>query len=207
MKDIQGLKEKRFQFIHRLYEISGGDEYYEVNEWDIGKELNFSKEEIDTITQYLLGEGLIRYTQFGGFIAITHEGIVEVENALSEPDQPSHYFPPVNIINIKYMEGSQIQQGTIDSIQKGTFLIENENQLTEFIELLKTKLHELEISGDDESEIEADVSTIEAQIKSSRPKAGIVKECLLSIKRILEGASGAIIANELLKYLLPLLGG
>ena len=207
MKDIQGLREKRFQFIHRLYEISGGDEYYEVNKCDIGKELNFSKEEIDTITQYLLGEGLIRYTQFGGFIAITHEGVIEVEKALSEPDQPSHYFPPVNIINIQHMEGSQIQQGTIESIQQGTFEIANQKQLLEFIELLKDKLPELEISVDDKSEVEADVATIEAQIKSNRPKSGIIKQSLLSIKRVLEGASGAVIATGLLKYLLPLLSG
>jgi len=207
MDKLQELKEKRFRFIHRLYEMSGGDEHYIVNEQDIGKELNLPEKEVSKVSQYLIGEGLIKYRALGGFIAITHEGVIEVEHALSEPDQPSYYFPPVNIINIKHMEGSQIQQGTVDSVQHGTFLIENEKQLSEFIELLKSKLHELEISGDDKSEIEADVSTIEAQIKSSRPKAGIVKECLLSIKRILERASGAVFANELLKYLPALLGG
>jgi len=114
--------------------------------------------------------------------------------------------PNVNIANIEQMIGSQLQQGTKDSIQEGTFEIENHDQLLKFIELLKTKLPELEISEDDKSEIETDVSTIEAQIKSSRPKAGIIKESLLSIKRILEGASGAVIATGLLKYLLSLLG-
>ena len=140
MDKLQDLKEKRFQFIHRLYEISGGNEYCDVNKQDIGKELNFSKDDISTIPQYLKGEGLIRYTEFGGSIAITHEGVIEVEKALSEPDQPSHYFPPVNIINIQHMESSQFQQGTIDSIQKGTFEIGNQKKLSKFIELLKTKL-------------------------------------------------------------------
>ena len=107
----------------------------------------------------------------------------------------------VNIANIQRMEGSQLQQGTIESIQKGTFEIGNQKQLSEFIELLKDKLPELEISADDKSEIEADVATIEAQIKSNRPKIGIIKESLLSIKRILEGASGAVIAIGLLKCL------
>lgn len=109
--------------------------------------------------------------------------------------------PVMNIAHIHYMESSQFQQGTIDSIQKGTFEIGNQKQLSEFIELLKTKLPELEISVDDKSVIEADVATIEAQMKSNRPKTGIIKEGLLSIKRILEGATGAVIATGLLKCL------
>lgn len=206
MDKLQELKEKRFQFIHKLYEASAGDEHYIVNEQDIGKVLNLPEKEIPKVSQYLVGEGLIKYRALGGFIAITHEGVIEVENALSEPDKPSHYFPPVNIINIHHMEGSQIQQGTIGSIQQGTFSIENEKQLSEFIKLLKTKLHELEISRVDKSEIEADVLTIEAQIKSSRPKTGIIRESLKSIKRILEGASSGVIATGLLKLLSTLLG-
>ena len=115
--------------------------------------------------------------------------------------------PVVNIANIKHMESSQIQQGTIDSTQQGTFEITNQKQLLEFIELLKDKLPDLEISDDDKPEIEADIATIEAQMKSSRPKDGIIKESLSSIKRVLEGASGVVIANELLKYLPALFGG
>ena len=207
MNKIEQLRKRRFLFIHTLYEKTGGNEYNDVNERDIGKELNFTMEEIDTISQYLLGEGLIQYTVQGGLIAITHEGVVEVENALSMPDQPTHYFPAVNIITIQHMEDSQIQQGTIESIQKGTFKIENQERLIEFINLLKSKLPALEISDDDKSEIDTDIATIDVQMKSKRPKTGIIKESLLSIKRILEGASGAIVASELLKYIPILLGG
>ena len=113
----------------------------------------------------------------------------------------------VNIANIERMEGYQLQQGTIESVQRGSFKIENQKQLLEFIELLKTKLPDLQLSDDDKPEIQADIETIEAQMRSNRPKDGIIKESLLSIKRILEGASGAIIANELLKYLPAFLGG
>jgi len=207
MKDsMSELSEKRFQFLHRLYELSGGNQNELLEERDIGEELNLTSEQSDIIGQYLEGEDLIKYVSRRK-IAITHNGVVEIENALSAPNEPSHYFPPVNIINIQHMEGSQIQQGTIDSVQQGAFSVENEKQLSEFIGLLKTKLHELEISGDDKSEIESDIATIEAQIKSNRPKSGIIKESLLSIKRILKGASEAVIATGLLEYLRTLLGG
>jgi len=115
--------------------------------------------------------------------------------------------PIVNIANIEQMIGSQLQQGTRDSIQEGTFEITNHEQLLEFIELLKSKLPELEISEDDKSEIEADVATIEAQMKKNRPITGIVRDSLLSIKRILEGASEAVIATGLLKFLSAFFGG
>jgi hypothetical protein len=37
------------------------------------------------------------------------------------------------------------------------------------------------------SELMADLKTIDAQLGSSRPKTGIIRECLRSIKAVLEG--------------------
>ena len=50
-------------------------------------------------------------------------------------------------------------------------------------------------------EVAADISTIESQIKSSRPKSIIIKESLKGIKTILEGAAGNILASMLLEKL------
>jgi len=99
------------------------------------------------------------------------------------------------------MEGSQIQQGTMGSTQQGTFSPGNQKALSEFIALLKDKIPELQLETGDKSEIEADIATIEAQIASNRPKSGIIKESIGSIRRVLEGAAGTFAATELLKYL------
>jgi len=48
-------------------------------------------------------------------LGITHNGIKENENAIRHPDEQTKYFPTVNIIYVEHMEGSQIQQGTIQS--------------------------------------------------------------------------------------------
>lgn len=173
--------------------------------WDLGKELEFSREETERVTQYLSGENLLEYATIGGGIAITHFGVREVENALSRPEQPTHYFPPVNIINIHHMEGSQIQQGVVGSTQTGSFEFKNRDNIANFLELLKAKLPELHLNQTDESELKSDVSTLEAQLSSSRPKPSIVKECLLSIQRILEGVASEVIAQQLLPYMPALL--
>lgn len=105
------LKKKRLKFIYRIYELSGGNETEVFDMFEIGSELGFNRSETDTIVQYLVGEYLLKHNGRKG-ISITHDGVKEIEAALSDPDQKSHYFPPINIINIHHMQNSNIQQGT-----------------------------------------------------------------------------------------------
>jgi len=44
-------------------------------------------------------------------------------------------------------------------------------------------------------------------MSASKPKATIITECLGSIRRILEGAAGSVIASGLLSKIAALLGG
>jgi hypothetical protein len=69
--------------------------------------------------------------------------------------------------------------------------------IEKFLGLLKDKLGKLSLAPDTYAELRAEIKTAEAQIKSPKPKPGIVKECLLSIRRILEGAGGGA-AGQLL---------
>jgi len=116
MASIDELQKKRFQFLHRLHQKTGGNKRKTVDELEFGNELGFDKMETEIISQYLVGEDLIKYIARRA-IAITHQGIIEVEAALSHPEKPTQYFPPANIINIHNMQNSQIQQGTTQSIQ------------------------------------------------------------------------------------------
>lgn len=203
MQDINELKAKRFKFLYKLYELTGGDQTKIELTFGIGKDLGYSQDEIETIAQFLEGEYLIAYIGRKESICITHDGVKEIEESLTKPDQETQYFPPVNIIRIHHMEGSQIQQGNVNNNQTGSF-ISNTNDIAEFIELLKREIPGLQLNNEDKSEINAEIATVEAQLSSSRPKKGILRECLGSIQKILEGATGGIIAAKLLKYI-PLL--
>ncbi len=168
---------------------------------ELGKELGFDEELTNKISQYLENEYLIEYPEMGRRVSITHEGVKEVESALSNPEESTYYFPPVNIINVDKMENSLIQQGTNSSHQTGSFTIITTNLINEYLEKLKKELPKITLEPDDQSEIDADIQTIDTQIKSSRPKSLVVKSSLESIKRILEGAGGSIIAQQLLQNL------
>jgi hypothetical protein len=181
MASIDELQKKRFQFLHRLYEKTEGNERETVNELEFGNELGFDKIETEKISQYLVGEDLIKYIARRA-IAITHQGIIEVENALSHPEEPTQYFPPVNIINIHHMKNSQIQQGTVESTQSQHIELKTKNDISEFAKLVKAKLPDLCLDTEDMAEIEADINTVQSQVLSSRPKKSILRECLSSMQ-------------------------
>lgn len=96
--NIHDLKSKRFKFLSELYNATAGDENNHVNMRDIGQSLGIDLEETNRITQYLFGESLLKHQGIGGIIGITHQGVREIENALSNPDRPTDRFASVDSI-------------------------------------------------------------------------------------------------------------
>ena len=79
MATIEEIKEKGFQFLRKLYELSGGDESEGFDVSRIGEELGYDSDLTGDIVDYLLEEELIVTTIGGGDTRITHEGIQVVE--------------------------------------------------------------------------------------------------------------------------------
>jgi len=103
--------------------------------------------------------------------------------------------------NINHIENSQIQNDANNSIQvmyRQEFDLE---KLREFINEIKSSLNNLEVSENDKNELNSEVNTIESQINSPKPKHSIIRESLKTIRHILEGVAGSVIAAELLKML------
>lgn len=205
MNSINEIKKKRFQFLNRMYNSSGGDENKSLSMWDIGKDLDFDEKSIEIIVQYLKGEGLIEHRSIGGFIAISHWGIREIENALSNPEEPTQYFPPVNIIHVGKMINSQVQQASPGAQQMIAISIQLQQDIKKFLEELKESMDKIELNLEQKSDVNAEICTIEAQMKSTKPKSSMVRESLKSIKNILEGAAGGVVANSLIQNIAPLI--
>ena len=203
--EIIDLRAARFKFLHKLYQSTGGDEKKRFKESKIGEDLGFDKITTDLIGQYLLKEGLIEQHAFGPIIGITHAGIKDLEYAITNPGKPTRHFPPVvNMIDAEDAAGPGSRAGG-SGPEKEAFDIKSSGGYGAFIKILKDKLAELQFPQNDNSVLKSDIATIEAQLFSDRPKTGIIKECLLSIKDILESATSGLIAEELLKYLPALL--
>jgi hypothetical protein len=203
MDTVAEQKLARFRFLKHLYERAGGSEFVTVPHEDIAENVGLSEDDDTNTFRYLAQEGLVRGSSRG--VRLTHAGIVEIETALSQPDTPTEHFP-VNIIHIGQMSHSQIQQGTADSAQSGTFGSLNLAAVTEFVRALKTQLPQLGLTGDDEAVAESDIATIETQLSSPRPKVEIVKESLRSIRNIAEGAVGSLAASGIVAGVAKLLG-
>ena len=105
-------KKYRLLFLKKLYEDCDGDTLALVDMYELGNEIGVPGDSIYTTAQYLQGEGLPQIRTMDGNVSITHEGILEIEEAIENPDQRTEHFPPINIINIHSMENSVIQQGS-----------------------------------------------------------------------------------------------
>jgi hypothetical protein len=99
------------------------------------------------------------------------------------------------------MIGSQIQQNTTQSSQVLTYNNNDIEAILNFVAKLKSQLPELELNTDAQAEVESDIATIVSQSKSPRPKSTVIKECLASIRNVLEGIAGNVIAALLVQQI------
>lgn len=173
--------------------------------WNLGTELGFDRETTQRITQYLRGEHLLDPKAIGGLIGLTHFGIKEMEQALSNPNKPTAHFPAVvNVIQITGdVVGSQIQQATEGS-QQIQITQDTQRALAEFLSSLEKGLTEIKAEANTLRDLKADIETIKAQLSAAQPKRSIVREALSSIRSILEGAGAALLAAEAAKILIHL---
>ncbi len=205
MKTLEEKKKDRFKFLEKMYEKkdTGSLQIFEAGK--ISQEIGLQEAEADLIVEYLKGESLIKTHDDGGsLISITHSGILEVEQAISEPNKPTEHFPPIfNFISIEQMNNSQIQQGSAGSNQTYNLTKHNLDNLKKFTKLFEERFFELQFkSDDDKNEAIAENQTIKTQLTSPRPKELVIQESTRTLRNILEGMGGSILATELLKYLL-----
>ncbi|WP_434139694.1 hypothetical protein [Photobacterium leiognathi] len=107
--------------------------------------------------------------------------------------------------NIGSMQNSQLQQASDNSHQSMDFEVNN-SHVTEFLEILKSSIRQLHLNESDANELNAEVATIEHQLASPKPKKIILLESLKSLRNIIEGTAGSIVATGLLAQLSVLIG-
>ena len=204
-RDIEEMRSRRFHFLYRCFEISGGDELKHLSMFDVGKELGFDESLTMRIAQYLEGEGLIKFRTMGGGIAISHRGVRHMERALCEPDAPTEYFPAVNIIQVGRMVDSHIQQASPSGIQVigAQYGLEQLQEVVQsLVESVDQLALELSLGEQEKTDLLAHIKTVEAQMQASGPRTAIVKQCLSSIVAVIRGASVAVAGSLLAQQLL-----
>jgi hypothetical protein len=95
---------------------------------------------------------------------------------------------------------SQVQQGTVDSSQAISTQIDL-GGVKSFVTELRSHLSELKLTSEPERQMLAEIASIEAQLSAPQPRRGVIAECFSSVRNILEGCAGSLIASGLLEQL------
>lgn len=202
-EELAKERQRRLAFARAVYERTVSEDFRFANLYEVGESLGFDPATTRRVMDYLNGEGVAHYVVSGGNVALTHAGRVEVEQAISSPDRPTHHFAAINFITVGTMTNSQILQGSQSSPQTQTISITSEQlaQVTEFIREFRQALPKLNLIEADQREVEAELQTAEAQAHSSKPKSEIIKSALATLKDILLRVGSNVVAAKLLEHL------
>ncbi|WP_318433899.1 AbiTii domain-containing protein [Photobacterium leiognathi] len=103
--------------------------------------------------------------------------------------------------NIQNMNNSQFQQDSAGATQTLTICNENSSNIKEFIKHFYEVKDSLDLDDLAKRELCTEVKTVELQLESPKPKQSIISESIKSIRSILEGVTGSIVATGLLALL------
>ena len=188
---------QREGFLRLLYERTHGDTEAAVAMNGVGASLGLDAVRTGRVVQSLVEAGLVRWAGMGGVIAIKQAGVRAVE----EPASPSGSIViQGNVFDSQLMSGGRgnVQQRSASGPSGGA-------SLADFAAAVRAQLAALGLTPDGEQEADAQLSTIEGQLKSSRPNRTILQAALAAVVAILESAPGREIAGELMRRVPDLL--
>jgi hypothetical protein len=196
----------RIRFLAALYEKTGGSQLPLVNMYELGNELALGREVAEEIGHYLSCERLVDL-DIGGGMRLTHEGIVHVERASAESDRGTASPSVVNnIVNVRTMTGSSIQQSGSHSSLTATLDASEVIELRQFLGQLQHHLAELERQTNRADDLAGHFATVMAHLRTSKPNRHIVVEAVKTIRTVLEGMAGNVLASGLLSQIPKWLG-
>lgn len=105
-REVLKLQANRFRVLLAAYRFLQADTARWVDVQGLCREKTTLDGQFDIAFRYLLAEGLLKRYGSGNTAMLTHAGIKAIEAALTQPDQPTQYFPAVASIE-------RIHNGTI----------------------------------------------------------------------------------------------
>ena len=144
---------------------------------------------------------VVRNTVLNWSLQLEKEGIMGEGMSFSKKEKQISDKATYQITNyIGSMQNSQIQQDSSGAIQKLNIEINIDNLLV-FIAELNKSIDKLDLEQSKKQKLITEISTIESQANSPKPKKKIIFESLKTLRTILEGMAGNVIAAGLLSKL------
>lgn len=156
-------------------------------------QLHFSKSQANHILE------TVRNIVLEWALKLEEDGILGNNISFSKEEQQKAQKENYNVYNFYgEISNSQIQQNTVNSTQTMRFENIDIKRIKDLVELLKGNIDNLELDETKREIVESEVMTINAQVKSPKTNSLIICESLKTIRNVLEGATGSLIASGLL---------
>lgn len=160
------IDETARQFLIQLFKQTNGDPAVQVSMYDVGEVLGLERDAASRVAEELIALQLVEIKTLSGGIGISTAGVEEVQNFYGD----------------QALEDDQVVQLGDEAI-----LDQIRCQMIEHvIASLKVQTGNFGLDFDTLSELMADVKTLETQLGSPCPKSAIIRECLRSLKAVLE---------------------
>ena len=129
-------------------------------------------------------------------LKLEEQGVLGEGMAFSEKEKEKAVSTTSIINYIGTMLNSQVQQNTENSEQNigvNEFKVENLHTLISDLKLLQDEMTDTLMK----QELASEVEVLESQVKSPKPKNGIIRETLASVRNIAEGTTGSLLATTI----------
>ncbi len=195
-----------YRYLSTLYGKTGASVLKPVQGlYRLGKELGFEDEEINEVLNYISDQNLAIVYLNEEKITITNRGISAVEEAELNPVSATKYFPAV--IGVRHSGGSGQSPLTRQSYEVRNDAMAGSikfKELKKSTELIRDSMEKLQITPHLKSKLRAELITIDVQISQPKPDVDVIRECLGSIRGILESAPDSLLVRRLMRRLLNL---
>jgi hypothetical protein len=121
---LESKQRNRYLLLRKLYDLSGGSERVNINFFDMAKEEGLSRDDAQDIYTYFWREELIGNRRAGGGVSISHKGIVEIEQSISNPQQQTEHFPTTIVQHFNAPIFGGIQTGGQHNVQNNSISID-----------------------------------------------------------------------------------
>ena len=200
---VEKTEARRFQFLMQAYELLHEDYAHRFVEAEVlGQSIGLDDPESYSVAKYLVDRGLLKWVGMVA-VAITTEGLIEVEEATKRPEQETEFFP-ANIYNISIgeMKDSMIQQGSPGASQSQMInRAVDALDLAALIDDLRAAVGGLPGDSDLKGEAGVQFQTIEVQAKAKNPQPGVVGGALQALAGLFKTVPGYVAGVEAAKMI------
>lgn len=197
---------KSYIYLSQLYGRTGASVLNPVRGlYRLGQELGFENKEIDDILNYISNAGLAIVYVNEEKVTITNKGIGAVEEAELNPVASTKYFPAImGVRDFGGSDESQLLKQPYEARHDTKIRSIKFKELKRSMELIRGSMDKLRMTPELKSKLMAELITIDVQISQPEPDEEVIRECVGSIRSILENATGSLLVRRLMSQLMNL---